>query len=269
MRTGYIYYTGIGLILFILFFLLWGCSEADESEIPEKIEVVGFAGLMWSLDDPPETDWNSAVSYCENLSLGGYSDWRLPNIYELSSLIDYTKSPLASDFSELYGTFYWSSTKSTDSAIWCVDFNDGSIGFSNSDSNLPLCARGDSVDRTPSFQDNGDNSTTDLTTGLMWQKTDSMEELQWENASAYCDNLTLAGYNDWRLPDINELRSIINYTGSSPYIDTTYFSTSSSSYWSSTTYSSYSAWSADFDSGVDSQNTSYNNSYVRCVRDGQ
>jgi len=51
-------------------------------------------GLMWQqADDGTTRDWEEALSYSENLSLGGYSDWRLPNAKELHSILDYTRCP--------------------------------------------------------------------------------------------------------------------------------------------------------------------------------
>lgn len=47
-------------------------------------------GLMWTQLPAAPMNWNAALSYAENLSLGGYSDWRLPNIKELQTLTDYS-----------------------------------------------------------------------------------------------------------------------------------------------------------------------------------
>jgi arylsulfatase A-like enzyme len=47
-------------------------------------------GLMWSQLPGASTTWDAALSYAENLSLGGFSDWRLPNVKELQTLTDYT-----------------------------------------------------------------------------------------------------------------------------------------------------------------------------------
>ena len=44
-------------------------------------------GKMWSSLSSDSMDWDSAVSYCNNLTECGYSDWRLPNINELRTLI--------------------------------------------------------------------------------------------------------------------------------------------------------------------------------------
>ena len=51
-------------------------------------------GLMWQQSDNGTTyDWQNALSYAENITLAGHSDWRLPNAKELQSIVDYTRSP--------------------------------------------------------------------------------------------------------------------------------------------------------------------------------
>ncbi len=123
------------------------------------------------------------------------------------------------------------------------------------------------------FTDNSDGTVTDNNTGLMWQQGEGGQNT-WEDAISYCENLSIAGYADWRLPNKNELNSIIDYELYDPAIDTNFFpDANASGYWSSTTYavnSSY-AWSVDFNygdvNGYDSNKSS--NYYVRCVRAGQ
>jgi hypothetical protein len=61
------------------------------------------------------------------------------------------------------------------------------------------------------FVDNGDGTVTDLATGLMWQKSDDGTARNWEDALAYAEDLQLAGYSDWRLPNQKELHSIVDY----------------------------------------------------------
>jgi hypothetical protein len=56
--------------------------------------------------------------------------------------------------------------------------------------------------------DNGDGTVSDKKAGLMWQKA-ATEKKDWNGAISYCEDLTLAGYSDWHLPKVNELRTLI------------------------------------------------------------
>ena len=131
------------------------------------------------------------------------------------------------------------------------------------------------------YTDNGNGTVTDSATGLVWQKcsngqnatscSGSASNLTWSSAISYCEGLTLGGRSDWRLPNINELGSIIDYTKSSaPTIDSTAFpNTQSSYYWSSSTYAqstSYEyAWGVYFSSGGVYGLYKPSSYYVRCV----
>lgn len=53
---------------------------------------------------------------------------------------------------------------------------------------------------------------TDPVTGLMWAKTDNGSDINWQQAANYCQNLTMGGYSDWRLPTIDELAGIYDQT---------------------------------------------------------
>lgn len=64
-------------------------------------------GLMWQqTDDGEMRDWESALGYSENLELGGYGDWRLPNAKELQSIVDYARSPQATASAAIDLLFY-------------------------------------------------------------------------------------------------------------------------------------------------------------------
>lgn len=62
-------------------------------------------GLMWLVDEPGEMTWDEAKKYCKEVKVGGYSDWRLPNIKELEETHN-----LISKFPKIATSFYWSST---------------------------------------------------------------------------------------------------------------------------------------------------------------
>ena len=111
----------------------------------------------------------------------------------------------------------------------------------------------------PGYVDNGDGTVTDLNTGLMWQQAYS-GKMTWDDALAGVETFSLAGYDDWRLPTIKELYSLIDFSGIDPsgyqgsdtsglvpfintdYLDFEYGDTSAgeriidAQYWSSTEY---------------------------------
>ena len=116
--------------------------------------------------------------------------------------------------------------------------------------------------------DNGDGTVSDSRTGLMWQQ-DSAGSMAWAEAVAYCSRLSLAGYDDWRLPSLDELKSIVNGDFSDPAIDTTFFpDTKSDHYWSSakSDFQSNQAWHLDFARGHAYEGFTLQQYYVRAVR---
>lgn len=64
------------------------------------------------------------------------------------------------------------------------------------------------------FRDNGDGTVSDLSSGLMWSRGDSGWGMNWEAALKYAEASTLAGYDDWRLPNAKELQYIVDYSRS-------------------------------------------------------
>jgi hypothetical protein len=110
-----------------------------------------LTGLMWAKDAnlaSGSMNWNDAIDYANNLSLGSdgcglsYTDWRLPNRFELESLLDLSNSPalpLPRPFKNFEGTYYWSSTTYTNNlniegwclhpaGYWCTHVKDHTYG---------------------------------------------------------------------------------------------------------------------------------------------
>ena len=120
----------------------------------------------------------------------------------------------------------------------------------------------------------GVDCVTDNLTGLMWVKAPSTTPAIWSAALTSANDLTLCGFSDWRLPNINELESLVNSEVTFP---TTFLSTQgfsgvqASNYWSSSNYavSANYAWIVGMDGGDVGFGVKYNNYYVWPVRAGQ
>lgn len=233
---------------------------------------------------PTLSTYLDAKSYCETLSLAG-KVWRLPTINELSYLWDYSKSsfdntafPNAVFNSTLPSLSLWSSTDYILSTNYNWGFKIGSDVGNNSyggttygvpETNNTLatarCVTGTDAS-TNTFTDNFNSTVTDSSTGLIWQQTPSFSGI-WSGAINYCNTLSLGG-KTWRLPNINELGSIVNYSNDPP-INATFFPNTQKSYWwTSTTaaHDSTRAWSfyfADGQTGYNSKTSLTGN--ARCV----
>ena len=119
------------------------------------------------------------------------------------------------------------------------------------------------------FADHGNQTMTDLATGLMWDQRETTT-MTWTAALSYCESLNHGGQTDWRLPNRNELESLVDDSiFSAPTINTTYFPGAVwFRYWSSTTdlKRTYAVFIVDFGYGDVNFNSKTNNNYVRCVR---
>lgn len=258
-------------------------------------------GLMWVqtpdmdgdgvIDASDKLTWPEIQTYVNTLNasnFAGYSDWRLPHIKELYSLINFNGTdpssgvetnlvPFIND--DVFG-FAWGDTASGERTIdsqyasstvyvsteagellFGVNFADGRIkGYgvqmgSSFKTFLLLCVRGNDAYGINSFTDNGDGTVSDAATGLMWSRDDSGEGMNWEEALAYAQEKNAEnwlGYNDWRVPSVKELHSIVDYsrspdTTSSAAISSVFNVTTITNernetdypwYWSSTTHKS-------------------------------
>lgn len=116
----------------------------------------------------------------------------------------------------------------------------------------------------------GSNTVVDQGTGLEWQKNDDATPRNWQSALAYCENLSLDSKTDWRLPNIRELKSIVDVNRYYPAIAPA-FTSRLAYYWSATTVTNYpaiSAWTVSFANGDDNWYVKAKSFYVRCVRAG-
>ena len=121
-------------------------------------------------------------------------------------------------------TKYVSTTFGALEAMFGFNFIDGRIKGYPTTYTVPECGtakhvyvlyvRANTAYGINQFVNNGNGTITDNATGLMWMQNDNGAGLTWENALIYAENLSYAGYSDWRLPDTKELQSIVDYTRS-------------------------------------------------------
>jgi len=248
-------------------------------------------GLMWQKDPGEKKTFRQAVAGASKCRLGGHDDWRLPTIKELYSLILFSGTdpdPRSTNIAQQkpfidtdafvfkYGdarrgeriidsqyatcTKYVSTTMGRNPTVFGVNFADGRIkGYPigairgrHEKTYYVMYVRGNPAYGRNDFHDNGDGTITDRATGLVWQEADSGKGMNWQEALAYAEGLTLAGHSDWRLPSVKELQSIVDYTRSpdttrSAAIDPIFRVTTirneggkpdAPCYWSSTTHAS-------------------------------
>jgi len=133
------------------------------------------------------------------------------------------------------------------------------------------------VSPDPRFTDNGDGTVTDNLTRLMWTRDAQLIQgtMDWQVALDACNDLVYAGYEDWRLPNLRELQSLIDYENKNPALPLGHPFTNqlSTDYWSSTSAAfnpSY-AWVVGFSGGHvgwPKKTGSGYTLYVRAVRGG-
>ena len=230
-------------------------------------------GLMWQQTPGAKMTYQQAAANANSFQLAGYTDWRLPTIKELYSLIlfsgvdvgSFTSTAGAVPFIDTryfdfaYGdpaagervidaqyatsTLYVGGTRDG-AAMFGVNFADGRIKgyglsiFGRAKTFVVLYVRGTSTYGMNSFSPNNDGTVTDMSTGLTWQQADDGVTRNWAESLTYCENLTLAGASDWRLPNVKELQSIVDYTRNNPALNTGVFAQTDPAgwFWSSTTH---------------------------------
>ena len=241
-------------------------------------------GLMWQQVDGGEMTIENAAIYCDGLSLGGFSDWRLPTPIESFSILNHQNSNPAINttyFTLTAAEYWWTSVYEKDSAtkVWCTNAG-GGIGNHpkaetiSADGLKKFHARAVRNTNAPAtianhFTDNGDGTITDNLTQLIWQKTPNSNAQTWEQALAYAEGLTIESMSDWRLPNIKELQSLNNELATNPSVFAPYFSSLGvHNYWSSTTLPNQTLnawyWSTIF--GITTYSAKTSTNYVVCVR---
>jgi hypothetical protein len=213
--------------------------------------------LNWTdASDHPTNGCTALNSENGGNGYAGIKTWRLPTSRELGTLMKYESSSLTINTTAFPGTksgSYWSSTVNlaSPSNSFYSTFSVGIEFFGSQTTNYYVrCVSGlpPTSNATGPFTDNSDGTIKDNATGLVWQKcshgqnndatcTGAASTVNWVDAINNCNGLLLGG-RVWRLPNANELKTIMDLTRSAPpYIDMQVFpGTVNSGYVTSTTY---------------------------------
>ncbi len=259
-----------------------------------------FTGQLWEVKTSSNYQNTYNLSEAEEYAgqaaddgLCGSTDWRVPTIQELLTISDKTQSTQAlnPDYFPFAGSgYYFSKTQHNQNSdnMWVFAATTGETSdLFKENTALVRLVSGNKLSKSSytklDAQGNPPDSDADLAcirdenSGLIWEVktsdnwgesysyTDAGNYSQTANASSLC------GYNDWRLPDIEELATLVDYEKEQPAIDSEYFpNTLSDSYWSASPHatSSSQAWAVNFGNGRVVAATQSSTYAVRLVRGG-
>lgn len=229
-----------------------------------------LTGLLWSRDANLAEfplDWQEALDFVQRMNMEsamGRSDWRLPDRRELRSLLSHQTLnpalPKGHPFRNVILNWYWTSTTAAASAAyaWYVHMEGARCFYGNKQQYFlmwPVCGEGNGILPAtgastgegrgtpwpyPRFEAEGD-TVTDRLTGLIWRRAASLSggTLAWEQALAAASGLNRGGAGSgegWRLPNINELESLVDLGRYGPALPKGHpFEELQEGYWSSTT----------------------------------
>ena len=239
--------------------------------------------------------FDQANALTGTVTFAGQSDWRLPNIRELQTIVDRSVSNPAIDagaFPATPSSHFWSGSPYAGDSnnAWYVNFDRGNAGYgSRGNHNGVRLVRGgqslgllDIARPNTDYSDQGDGTVMHVPTRLTWQRCVVGQSWNGSTCSGIASAFTwdtaklltsqFAGKTDWRLPTEDELVSLVDYSKYSPLINTALFPNTPSSYfWSGSpmTNGSDSAWSVHFGDGYAGTDYRSNDYGVRLVRGGQ
>ena len=235
----------------------------------EEIIVDNNTGLQWQRNISSDTFTRSgAEAHCDGLTHAEYDDWRLPNVDEFETIIDYGKYDPTIDtevFLDIPSSGFWTSV-GNDIYSWAVNITDGEIsgGLRSYYRHYAICVRGNTLPQN-TFNIKED-IVTDEVTNLDWTH-DFVSSKTWDEALNYCETLDYGSATDWRLPNINELRTLVNVEDIRPasnFPDINWID-----YWSSTSYwgNAEGVWTVDMEYGWSSPQYKTSSFAVLCVRE--
>jgi hypothetical protein len=199
----------------------------------DEVVTDSSTGLMWQGTDGAcggtgvtTCPQSNAEIFCINLSYGGYTDWRLPTINELLNLLQPGDLSPGTGFPGGLPTL-WSVTRyqPDGNKAWLMtyDYFGNAPVFALSQAEGARCVRGktrtlNAAERYLVTPVGSQKRVLDRSTGLEWQYSGVPETTgkTWNQALAYCESLSYAGKTDWRLPNLHESYTLLDFSHHAP-----------------------------------------------------
>jgi hypothetical protein len=243
----------------------------DGDNVLDRLSGLTWSSHASPLDFP--LTWVEAMESIQQLNREtylGYDDWRLPNRRELSSLINYARRdpalPENHPLENLFIGWYWSSTTAAIAPdhAWYVHTEGGRMFYGGKDQSFMVWpVRGQPLYNllyrtgqvksylvgddgalqlgadmpSPRFEMDGDEAIVDHLTGLRWYRHANLtgETVNWAGALDAIKALRQRTRQSWRLPNINELESLVDCAAHTPALPACHpFKETMDGYWSST-----------------------------------
>ena len=265
-------------------------EQAEEDEIYPMV-YDNVTKLTWlQTDERVNYVEENEFTFCDELEYAGYDDWRLPTPKEIMTLtVNHTGisgySLPRTNFPEFHSvsllalegdTYYYYFADPGD-----IELADTASTWSSSYQNVYyMCVRGEEYGKVNenTYEIRGEGNAQvvfDLSTNLLWQKGSVSGITTLKDALSYCESLDYAGYTDWRLPNRNELMSLVDYSKAGTGMVSSFPGMEAEEFMVSTVAIRYpegitiDLWSVFMDTGRISSTFNYygDGSYsVRCVR---
>ncbi len=203
----------VSLLILIAVALLNSCSNPNIDSSSTSDTISKDQGQFWSSniylvtdDDGGEEGESQAATlntaFGVNHATGHIKGYPSD---ETGNMAKHVRAVVGIDSDFVYGTTYTYTDNSSDSSLYSEN-----MSATVEDSYVK-----DTID--------GDVVVVDKSTGLMWMADDAGYLMDWKDALSYANSTTYASYSDWRLPDVKELQSIVDYSGVYPAIALDYF----------------------------------------------
>lgn len=290
----------------------WDTQHSERARFSPSEPVAGQAvvldnvtGLMWLAATRGNGSWADALAMCDALSWGGHHDWRLPDGFELQSIVNFNRHSPAS----FPGVFpmgsspqLWTSWSYEDDPdyAWVVMSQRGALypRRTKTDNYPTRCVRTANATVAPESRrfertTGAEPVVADNLTGLVWQgcvagltgascagdtacTIDGGDVwcVNWMAALAYCEDLDWGGYRDWYLPNVLEMGSIVDPRRHGRAMDSTAFPDTRGGWTSSFDASDpvggwTRVWYVNFIDGMTLHDAdTWEDASVRCVRRG-